>query len=193
MVSREGIYNLVKVFYQSPFKTFYINSKDGETIDPTINSVFVSLGMTTSYRQLETIRDIIKRCNSYTAEIVEISSKKLNDTYVNRVTKVNPEQYRLDVETGQELLNREDAQSIIDQYEEKVTKIPAAESIDLGKSLRKLAYLVGQLDESNGGWDTHVIQRVGDDNFRIYHLLVNYKKDSDQEYRIGILVNEAGC
>ena len=56
--------------------------------------------------------------------------------------------------------------------------------------VNKLQYLADRLEESNG-WDSHMIQRDGDSDYRIYHLFVNYAKKEGNEYRIGIFVDES--
>jgi hypothetical protein len=186
MVSREKVYELVSMFYQSKFKTFYINSLDGEEfVQPT--GVFVSLGMTTSLDQLNNITNAINVCDKYTAKLVEIKSEKRDGIFINTVTSETPTQYGIG-ETQEKLLNLEETEELIKKLNEQLLSANAAEMNILGKRLRRLMYLKSQLD-STEGWDIHAIQDLGDD-FKIYHLKVNYKKESDTEYRIGILVNE---
>ena len=55
----------------------------------------------------------------------------------------------------------------------------------------KLTDLITRLTESSS-WDTHLIQRDEEENYKIFHKYVNYWKDdtNDIEYRIGIYVSE---
>lgn len=193
MVSREKINELVSTFYQSRFKIFYINSKDEKEFCKP-EEAFVSLGMTTSKEQMENITNAINLCDKYSAKIVEISSKKKDGLYLNTVLRENPEQYKASLENISEnnvFLNKQEVDSRIEDLKTQVEKGTTAMEIEnYGKQLRRLSYVSLQLDESNG-WNSHVIQKIGDD-YRIYHLLVNYKVDSGVEYRIGILINERG-
>ncbi len=193
MVSREKINELVSTFYQSRFKIFYINSKDEKDFCKP-EEAFVSLGMTTSKEQMENITNAINLCDKYSAKIVEISSKKKDGLYLNTVLRENPEQYKASLENISEnnvFLNKQEVDSRIEDLKTQIEKGTTAMEIEnYGKQLRRLSYVSLQLDESNG-WSSHVIQKIGDD-YRIYHLLVNYKVDSGVEYRIGILINERG-
>ena len=92
MVSREKIHELVKLFYQHTFKTFYINSEDGKDFSKPLG-VFVSLGMTTKLKTLENIRDFISANKDFKARIVEISSKRVDDQFLNALVETeNPQQ-----------------------------------------------------------------------------------------------------
>ena len=95
MIEKSRIQELIKVFYQQPFKIFYVNSVDGETfIKPT--GLFISLGLTTSMRTIEGLRDVIS--NTYPESnplVVELSSKCMTgDQYLNTITdNQNPQPY----------------------------------------------------------------------------------------------------
>lgn len=187
MADREKVHNLVSIFYnRTGFKTFYINSTDGENFSKP-SAVFVSLGMTTSLSQLKSVMSAIDSCDGYSAKLVEISSRRLGGVFLNHVEKENPSQYQL-TKNQDTLMDREKVKERIAELEKKLSDSEISDLAETGKQLSRLNYLSRQLDESEG-WSSHAIQEENGE-FRIYHLLVNYKEDSGVEYRIGILVNE---
>ncbi len=93
MVSREKIHELVKLFYQQTYKTFYVNSLDGKEFTQP-QGVFVSLGMTTSMKTLDYIKNLLAN-SRYNARIAEIKSIKIDDQFLNTLTDCDPKQYRL--------------------------------------------------------------------------------------------------
>ena len=60
---------------------------------------------------------------------------------------------------------------------------------DITPKISKLSDLISRLDKQSS-WENHLIQKENDD-YRIFHKLVNYKKENDIEYRIGIYVTES--
>lgn len=191
-INREKIHELVSVFYRPTFKTFYINSQDGESIcKPT--GVFVSLGITTSMGVLKTIRDIIGSNKEYEAKLVEIGSRKFNDnTFVNNVVSENPEQYFLKDADGVTLFNREEALEELGKLKEQMNPDTDLEILkERAPKVSRLKYLIDKLDETEG-WKAHKIQKEDGEmsGYRIYHMYVNYEKRDNVEYRIGIFVNE---
>lgn len=188
MVNRENVHDLVRLIYKPTCKTFYINSIDGKEISkPT--GVFVSLGMTTSYKTLENIRDVINGSSGYSACLAEISSVKVDDQFVNTVTnKVDPKQYFLS-EIPEDILEKDAAEKELLDLKEQLNPQNSLESItEISPRVAELQRLVDRLTESNG-WDSHLIQKIGT-KYRIYHRFVNYEKRDGIEYRLGILVNE---
>lgn len=190
MISREKVYELVEVFYQPTFKTFYINSVDGVNFVKPVG-VFVSLGITTSRKVLEDIKDTILGTGKYNAVVAEISSKKVGSQYLNTIISTSPEQYLiLDPIDG--VMNRDESINKLDSLKNKMSLISSNQDIDVIKTIApkisKLQDLIDKLDNSSG-WDSHLIQEC-DDDFRIYHKNINYKKEGDLEFRIGIYVSE---
>jgi len=191
MVDKKKIHELVGVFYRPTYKTFYVNSVDGESfIKPT--GVFVSLGITTSMKVIEDIRNTIEENTGYCAMIAEISSKKIGSQFINTITNIdNPQQYRLEsfgenvldeaaaraeLEGMMELMNPQQDLSVLNEYAPKVSR---------------LQDLINKLTDSNG-WDSHAIQRIDESegSYGVFHKLVNYRVDGDVEYRLGIYVRE---
>ena len=189
MISREKVHDLVRLFYHPTYKTFYINSEDGKEFTKPLG-VFVSLGITTSMRTLNNIKDFIESNKEYKAEIVEISSKKVDDQFLNTViNKNNPSQYRLE-ELPSGIMTKEEVMQELDSMKSHMNPAASLETItEYSHRVHKLQYLVDRLDETNG-WDSHMIQKGEDSDYRIFHLNVNYDKREGIEYRIGILVNE---
>ena len=190
MVSREKIHELVRLFYTPTYKTFYINSEDGKEFVKPIG-VFVSLGMTTSIKTLENIRDFLGSNKKYKASIVEICSRRIDDQYLNYITSTtNPGQYRLD-DIPDNVIGKEETYKELEEMKNKMSPHASLETLtEYSHRVNKLQYLADRLEESNG-WDSHMIQRDGDSDYRIYHLFVNYAKKEGNEYRIGIFVDES--
>ena len=53
----------------------------------------------------------------------------------------------------------------------------------------RLQELIDELDKNPQGWENHVI-KLDEGDYKVFHKLVNYKKENDVEYRIGIFVSE---
>jgi hypothetical protein len=187
IISREKIHDLVAVFYQPTFKTFYVNSQDGiNTCKPI--GVFVSLGITTSMGVLENIRSIIEGNKEYKATLVEISSKRENGQFINTISSLNPEQYRLS-DPCPDLMDRDAALKELEEIKGLMNVDTDLETLKtMAPRVSRLKYLIDRLDESKS-WDAHKIQKEPDQGYRIYHMYVNYEKRDNLEYRIGILVN----
>jgi len=188
MISRQKIHRLVESVYNYTFKVFNVvesTDKPNKSI-----GVFVSLGITTQLDTIRSIKDIFDNMKEYSAKVVEIVSEKVGDTYVNTVhEEVNPGQYRLK-ELPEDLMNREEAVSELEGMKEKIN--PQNDLDLLVKcvvKVQKLKDLIEKLDESSK-WDSHLIQRLGDCDYRIFHLDLNYERRGDLEYRIGILISE---
>lgn len=190
-ISREKIQELVGVFYQPTFKTFYVNSVDGNNFVKPIG-VFVSLGITTSMKVLEDIKKVILGDENLDACIAEISSKKVADRYLNTITNLtNPKQYKLD-EEDESVLNEERAKEELAELKSNMTLEKDLETLQkYAPKVSKLTDLITRLTESSS-WDTHLIQRDEEESYKIFHKYVNYWKDdtNDIEYRIGIYVSE---
>lgn len=193
MVSREGVNELVSIFYQkTKYKLFNVNSIDGEEFTKPLG-VFVSLGMTTSLKQIQDITSAISRCKGYTARIAELGSIKIGGIYLNYLTKTDSiQQYPLNEENDATLMNRDEVLEMISKLvdQSKDSTASQTELVNISGKLNKLTYLNNQLEESDG-WGTHAI-REEDGDYKIYHLRLNYKKDPDSniEYRIGIFVED---
>ena len=190
-INREKIHDLVEVFYQPTFKTFYINSTNGTTFIKPIG-VFVSLGITTSMKVLEDIKEIINSTEEYEACLVEISSKRVAGQFLNTIiNKEEPKQYKL-TDFSDDIMNEEESKKEL----EKMKELMSPEQ-DLGilktyaPRISRLQDLIDKLTTTNG-WDAHLIQNCGDGEYRIFHQFVNYRKDGEIEYRLGIYVKEKG-
>ena len=190
-INREKIHDLVEVFYQPTFKTFYINSTNGTTFIKPIG-VFVSLGITTSMKVLEDIKEIINSTEEYEACLVEISSKRVAGQFLNTIiNKEEPKQYKL-TDFSDNIMNEEESKKEL----EKMKELMSPEQ-DLGilktyaPRISRLQDLIDKLTTTNG-WDAHLIQNCGDGEYRIFHQFVNYRKDGEIEYRLGIYVKDKG-
>lgn len=188
-VSRDKIHSLVEVFYQPPFKTFYVNSVDGETFVKPIG-VFVSLGITTSLKVLEDIRGIIDETKEYSAVLSEISSKKIAGQFLNTVVKTgNPRQYKI-TKLSDSILDEEKAREELQKMKSLMDPSQDLETLkEYAPKISRLQDLIDKLT-STGGWDAHLIQKEDNGEYRIFHQYINYKKEDEVEYRIGIFVTE---
>lgn len=184
-VIREKIHEIVEVFYQPTFKTFYVNSVDEETFIKPIG-VFVSLGITTSPKVIESIGEVIAGYD-YDTRIVEISSRKINGQFLNTITSENPSQYM--IEDSDDILEKDRASSELSRLKAYMNPSEDLEVIQTNApKIQKLQELIDELNRTSDGWDTHVI-KIENGDYKVYHKLVNYKNTGDVEYRIGIFVS----
>lgn len=187
MISKEKIYDLVGVFYQPTYKTFSVNSIDGESFIKPVG-VFVSLGMTTSMKGLEDMKNIITDSGEYIAQIAEISSKKVGSQFLNTIINIsNPTQYESEI--GDDVMNEEESLAELERLKSLMTPEQDLEVLKkYAPKISKLQDLINKLTRSNN-WPYHLIQKK-DDDYGVYHKFLNYKRDGDTEYRIGIYVRE---
>lgn len=184
-VIREKIHEIVEVFYQPTFKTFYVNSVDEETFIKPIG-VFVSLGITTSPKVIESIGEVIAGYD-YDTRIVEISSRKINGQFLNTITSENPSQYM--IEDSDDILEEDRASAELSRLKAYMNPSEDLEVIQTyAPKIQKLQELIDELNRASDGWDTHVI-KIENGDYKVYHKLVNYKNTGDVEYRIGIFVS----
>ena len=108
IIDKDQIHELVGLFYTTPYKTFYVNSVDGKSFTkPT--GVFVSLGITTSLKSIEGIKDILNNYQGFSAEVVEIKSTKVSGQFLNVISKRdNISQYDME-EIPEKCFNREES------------------------------------------------------------------------------------
>lgn len=190
-INREKIHDLVEVFYQPTFKTFYINSTNGTTFIKPVG-VFVSLGITTSMKVLEDIKSIINSTEEYEATIVEISSKRVAGQFLNTIiNREDPKQYRL-TDFSDDIMDEKKSKEKLEEMKNLMSPEQDLEVLrTYAPRISRLQDLIDKLTTTNG-WDAHLIQEKDDGEYRIYHQYVNYRKDGDIEYRVGIYVKEKG-
>lgn len=191
IIDRNKVHSLVSVFYRPEFKVFDVNSEDGESIINPIG-VFVSLGMTTSLSVIQGICKVINESEEYSAKIVEISSAKSGKQFINTVINFeDPKQYLIKPDPSVKLLDKAESESELERLKNLLSpETPLKTLKELVPKVNRLQYFVDNLNRSNG-WNAHHIQKLNDgEDYSIYHLYVNYKKDKDLEYRLGIYVTE---
>lgn len=188
-INRDKVHSLVEVFYQPSFKTFYVNSVDGETFVKPIG-VFVSLGITTSLKVLEDIKNIIAGSEGYKAVLAEIKSKKVAGQFLNTVTStMDPKQYKIE-NLSEDIMNEGESRA---ELERMKGMMDPSQDLDILKEYApKISRLQDLMDKltSTHGWDAHLIQKEKSGDYRIFHQYINYKKEGDLEYRVGIFVTE---
>jgi len=184
-LDKDKIHGLVEIFYQKPpFKTFYVNSTDGTNfIKPT--GVFVSLGITTSLKVLEDLRDVLNRMCNITARLVEIKSTRISGQFMNSITRNDPSQYIVDESTvlPNIVLSKEESEEELRKLDDPL-KIKSEE-------YNKLKETMLRVSESANPWVDQKIMKLSGGGYRVFHRYVNYRKEDDgTEYRIGIYVEE---
>ena len=186
MINREKIHEIVKLIYSSNYKTFYVNSLNGKDfVKPA--GVFVSLGLTTSLDTLSGVNNLLSGMNEYGSRLVELSSIKVGNQFLNTITNdENPTQYPIE-NIPEEVMDKERSEAELEELRSKVSLHSDLSTItEYSPKINRLQHLINLLDESNG-WDHHGIQKA-DNEYRIYHLYLNYKKVEGKEYRLGIFV-----
>ncbi len=189
-INREKLHNLVSLIYQPVYKTFYVNSHDGVSIIKPYG-IFVSLGITTSKRTMEEVRQQIA-AHGYETSLAEISSIKDGATgqFINTlIGDKEPSQYPVTDYDPDSVLDEEAANK---ELEELKSILAAEKNMEiLKRTSLKVSRLTDLLQKLNvSGWTNHFIQKIDDGNdYRIFHKYVNYKKEGDIEYRIGIFVS----
>lgn len=189
MVTREEVHDLVSIFYQPTFKTFYINSVDGVNFVKPLG-IFVSLGITTSLKSMESIKNILGE--RYNAVLANISSKQIGDQHLNTIVDIsNPTQYTL-TEFDSTVFTREQALEELSNLKDQIRPEKDLNILQgYAPIITRLQDLINKLDKDNG-WEDHLIQKdtTTDSFYRIFHKKVNYMKSDDIEYRLGIYVSE---
>lgn len=188
-INRDKVHSLVEVFYQPSFKTFYVNSVDGETFVKPVG-VFVSLGITTSLKVLEDIKNIISGSEGYSATLAEIKSKKVAGQFLNTVTcTTGPKQYKI-TNLSEDIMGEEESKAELERMKNLMN--PSQDLDILKEYAPKISRLQDLIDKltSTHGWDAHLIQKEDSGDYRIFHQYINYKKEGELEYRVGIFVTE---
>lgn len=188
-INRDKVHSLVEVFYQPSFKTFYVNSVDGETFVKPIG-VFVSLGITTSLKVLEDIKNIISGSEGFNAALAEIKSKKVAGQFLNTVTCTSdPKQYKI-TELSDDIMNEEESKAELEKMKNLMNPSQDLEVLkEYAPKIFRLQDLIDKLTSTHG-WDAHLIQREQSGDYRIFHQYINYKREGELEYRVGIFVTE---
>lgn len=188
-INKESIHELVEVFYQPTFKTFYVNSSDGNTFQKPLG-VFVSLGITTSLRVLRDIKDILDRSKGLSACLAEIKSIKVAKQFINTVVNDDEStisQYKMKI-FPENCYGRDESLAYLES-------LKATLSVGLGDlslyamKISKLTDMIEKLELNPFGWDEHLIHEV-DGDFRVFHRFVNYQVSDNAEFRIGIYVKQ---
>lgn len=183
MIEKNRIQELIKVFYQQPFKIFYVNSEDGATfVKP--KGLFVSLGITTSINTLEKLRGTIEDTYPETApRLVELVSKRGDSgQYLNSITTNTDIHPYTITDTPENLMTKTEAEEELTRLRGVIKENP---EIELLTATQKLQEFIDRIKD----WDEHQIYKTGDSEYKIFHKTSNYKKEGDMEYRIGIFVD----
>lgn len=189
MIDKAKIHNLVSVFYQPVFKTFFINSVDEQSFIKPFG-IFVSLGITTSMKTIEDIKNIIQDTEEFSAQIAELSSRKVGGQFLNTITNLdNPQQFEVQ-EFPEGIMNEEESRAELERLKSIMNPDEELETLKLyAPRVSQLQDLIDKLT-SSGGWNAHFIQKKEEGDYGVFHKFVNYRNNGDVEYRIGIYVRE---
>ena len=138
---------------------------------------------------LENIESVLKN-NGYVARVAEISSKKVNGQFLNTLvnSQAIPKQYKIDASNVEgQLFDAEGANKELERLETLLSTDMDLESLAVtANQVSSLRKLIEKLSSSNG-WENHLIEKKEGD-YSIFHKNINYIKDGDLEYRVGIYV-----
>ena len=150
MITREEVHDLVSIFYQPNFKTFYINSVDGVSFVKPLG-IFVSLGITTSLKSIESIKNILGE--RYNAVLANISSKQIGDQHLNTIVDIsNPDQYTLE-DFDSTVLTREQALEELSNLKDRMKPEKDLNTLQsIAPIITRLQELINKLDKDNG-WE----------------------------------------
>lgn len=184
MLEKKQLHELIKVFYQQPFRIFYVNSDNGENFSkPT--GLFISLGLTTSIKTIEGLKAVIS--NTYPERIVKLVELKskcvFGDQFLNTVTENDSPKPYVISEYPENSMDKEESEKELSRIKEEIKN---SKDVNLIVSAQKLQELIDRLSLSDT-WDSHKILKV-DSDYKIFHTITNYKREGDVEYRIGIYV-----
>ena len=189
-MTKQEIERTVSLFYPASVKTIYINTVNGTELIPPYPQVFVSLGITSSIKTLNEVRDNLNSISYLSATLATTKSiRKEDGKYSNEVLKfgeyTKDDQYLATNMSGGEFEKILDRAASLDMYEE----LMQSEHVDQANQLKEL---IGRLDEKDCWGDMAIAFDIVDDTpmISLFHRYVNYRKDQETgaEYRIGILV-----
>ncbi len=194
-VDKDKIKEIVSVFYQAPFKVFYVNSEDGETFSVSENTrVFVSLGLSSPHQTLIDIKNILKS-SGYKVRLAELKSIRNGNQFVNSITDKEEDQismYSLEFPEGSYDKNGTDEllESLIKSCKNPDGTIQETGIKDLIREIQSIKELQLKLNTSNG-WDSAAIIKDDNGDYKIFRKNSNFlQMPDDVSYRIGIYVEK---
>lgn len=183
---RNLLKDIVELFYHSPFKIFNVNSIDKETLEKPFG-YFISLGITTSLEQLRTIRDFISRSDyGFCARLVELESVKSEHygDFLNALVDKNEddiEKYVSVPPDDLEVLDREGAEELV----KNMSDLISSGEYTCACTLTKIQNVMKKIEN----WDEYGLQ-IKNGIPGVFHKKINYKKEGESEFRIGIYVTK---
>lgn len=206
--NKTSLAEIVEVHYQSPFKIFNINSFDGKTATKPFG-LFVSLGLTTSTKVLESVRRVIEE-SGYSSSIVRIISKRIgsisqegeressiHNRYINCLDVIFPdvasvEQFNSTIPDNIKLFNESESRELLNSLRSKMSdlKTPLSDVAKLASQVSRVKTQIEKITVSDG-WDTQSLAYDEKNNeYFSFHRTVNYLAEDEVEKRIGIYVVE---
>ena len=126
-----------------------------------------------------------------TVVILTTSLLYLYNSYSTIINREDPKQYRL-TDFSDDIMDEKKSKEKLEEMKNLMSPEQDLEVLrTYAPRISRLQDLIDKLTTTNG-WDAHLIQEKDDGEYRIYHQYVNYRKDGDIEYRVGIYVKEKG-
>ena len=100
----------------------------------------------------------------------------------------SPHQYKI-TNFSDQILDEEKAREELGKMKALMDPSQSLETLrEYAPKISRLQDLIDKLTSTNG-WDAHLIQKDDEKGeYRIFHQYINYKKENDVEYRVGIFV-----
>lgn len=201
IINKELVTRVVDSCYSSPYKIFTINSHDGYTLTKPLG-LFVSLGITTSMITMTSVADEISSQLRVNTCLAEISSRLINNRYINCIDKSGNSvtQFSSGAMTEGLKLTVDELRDFITDTKARIVKNVNDDGkvIDLTNRLSKMIKVLNKLESSSSS--DHAILIDNDIKFDVFVVTnnINYVQHMESfnvgntitvHKRIGILVN----
>lgn len=180
---------IVEMYYDPQFKIFKINaSSEGEPMKTT--GYFISLGMTTSLDYLGKLKDILINSDyNFNARVVEVVSTIDPKTgeflnYLQNKSEDEIQKFDSPIPDGKVVLDEEQAKRILQEMDGETSD----GNFNVTSQKRKLKEVIEKIESTPTSWENHGVLLKGTDDYVVFHRKVNYLRDGDKEYRIGVYV-----
>lgn len=203
-VNKEMVTRVVDSCYSSPYKIFTINSYDGVHVVKPLG-LFVSLGVTTTMRTMSIVLHELIDQLKVNASIAEISSRYVNNRYINNVITEGSHVKQYDSESVPSnglRLNLDELKDFIFDTKSKIVKNVDDDSkvIELTNRLTKMIKVLNKMEKYPSSFPLANLVGINDNsNFDVYVISnsINYIRCHESvndtnivvHKRIGILVN----
>ena len=191
-MTKQEIESTVSLFYPATVKVYYVNSSKGVELTPPYERIFVSLGITTSIKMLEEVRNNLDSVSYLKATLATLHTIRTDSgRYCNEIIKIGDytkdDQYSATKLSGGEFEKILDRAASFDMYDELLH----SEQVEVANELKTM---IEHFDEKDCWDEMAVVFDIfeGIPFVKPFHRYINYHMDpsTKSEYRIGILVEE---